>query len=84
MTNANEKLITETMDGLFQVYVSDRKLAIKMNVPHLRGGKITATYTPYGCKERKQMLGLKVQAFGYDELDNLVALTADGFVKQFH
>ena len=68
--------ITSFCKTVSNPYVSDRKLALKMRARHARSGKISRDISREGC-------GVAIYAFGFDELGNTIALTKDGFVKQY-
>jgi hypothetical protein len=57
--------------------VSDREIAKKTRLAHIRSGKIDSR-API-----KSARGVAVLAVGRDELGNIVALCADGFNRQF-
>lgn len=59
------------------VSISRKEVAAECRVKHCRSGKIESGHPI------KEARGQKVHAFGYDELSNIVALCADGHVRQF-
>ena len=73
MTNA---AIADFAKSVINPYIADRKLALKCNARHNRLGRIPRDISKEGA-------GVKVLAFGFDELDNTIALTSDGFIKQY-
>ena len=77
MRNTTANQIMEILKGLNDIHISNYKEFMKRRqgglVRHARKGEILTG-------EGK---GVKVQAYGYDDLGNITAITTDGFVKQF-
>jgi hypothetical protein len=71
-----DKSIESALDGLFNRYVTDYKLAEKMNARHLQDGVIP-------LNQSKEGDGVEVYGFGNDELGNVVAICKDGQIRQF-
>ncbi len=70
------QMIEQSISGLPEKWVSDKKLATQLKARHLRGGKIT-------IKDSKEGAGTKVHAMGFDELGNCIALCDDGLIRQY-
>jgi len=76
MRNATAKQIMETLEGLTDIRVSSNRIYNQLRdngVSEARKGEIMSG-------EGK---GVKIQAYGYDELLNIIAITQDGFIKQY-
>ena len=63
-------------NGIVSIGVSDRGVADRLRVKHIRSGKIEA-------RASKEGAGVLVEAYGFDDLGNVVALCKDGLVRQF-
>ncbi|MFK4132250.1 hypothetical protein ACI2KR_08145 [Pseudomonas luteola] len=79
MKNVTEAAIKEFVYSLDRTYVmvSRRDLADKFQVKHCRSGKVD------GKCEIKEARGKAVHAYGFDEVGNVIALCADGHIRQF-
>lgn len=62
-------------NGITDFMIADRELADELNARHCRSGKVD-------CGKTHEAYGIKVLAYGWDELGHVVALTADQYIKQ--
>lgn len=68
--------ILQSMQGLSEVFFTDRTLVSRFpGARHLRGGRITR-------EDSKELKGTPVQAFGRDDLNNLVFVDEEGIIRQ--
>ncbi len=80
MRVSTSQIIEFASDGSSFVMVTDRDIAERLrrrDVRHCRSGKIDMR-----CNV-KEARGVAVHAYKYDELNNVIALCADGIVRQF-
>lgn len=77
--NATEfvKIARESATALHFIHVSDYELARRLRVTHSRSGAVDKTVWA------KEARGLQVLAYGFDELDNVIALCNDGIQRQY-
>ncbi len=77
MPRVSAETVKEFVKDVRFPVVARRDLALTFHAKHCRSGKIEARHPV------KEARGVAVHAYGYDELGNVVALCADGYIRQF-
>ena len=85
--------IRELMEACtkYEIYISDYRVAeyFRRERPEVKAtGRVASRFKHLRSRKihkwaSKEGAGIKVKAYGFDELGNVVALTADGFTMQY-